>query len=70
MIDNNKHSNRQAWRIIIFLEMGEIWKDQDEKLIVTRKMTPLLKERKQKFLLLRCVLALFLYVHPQSDQQN
>ena len=50
----------------IFPEMGELWRDQNEKWIVTGKMTPLLTKRKTKI----SIFELFLYIHTQGDLQS
>ena len=47
--------------------MGELWKGQDRKLIVTKKEN--LKKKKQKCLFLCRILTLFFYVYPQGDWQ-
>ena len=54
----------------ISLTMGEWCKNKDEKWIVTIKMTSLPTKIKQKCLFMRLVLALFIYVHIQGDQQT
>ena len=53
-----------------FPTMGDLWKMQDKKWILRTKKNLTSTKRKQKCLLLCCLLTLFLNLYPQGHQQT